>query len=175
MLDEKYKFQMYKNDLYDSTWTSAGDVLSYDVFKESMVNSYNNYVEGYFYSLPSNLNIFENVEKYLSKINDNKIKDFLIEFMHTFQEILIEKMTKVGIYNYLPQMTVEEQDEESIFLEWIFKDFRIGFSFEKKVDDSTWYMITNKNLEEFIVSGSLNKENVYITALKTINYALENS
>lgn len=161
-------------------------------FSENLTNNTDNYVEDlqyietsnhigddqflndYFYSFSSNLNIFEDVQKYLNYIENNQVKNFIIEFIQTFQKILKTIMDKEQIDNVLPPMRITQEDD-AIILEWIFKDFRVGFIIENKVNESTWYMITNKNLEEFSISGKLDQKDLSYTVLKIINYVLENT
>ena len=38
-----------------------------------------------------------------------------------------------------------------------------------------WFMVTNKNLEEFSISGDLEPENYYEVIIKVLKYVLENS
>ena len=58
-------------------------------------------------------------------------------------------------------------EENSLLIEWIFKDFRIGFSFEKKESNSSWYIAFNEKYSEISASGFI-KENEIDDLLKHI-------
>lgn len=168
--DGKYESKLKKDLTSDiSGWAT---LISYNNSEKFTVNQKS--VEGYFYDMPDNIKVFSNVIEYLSNIDSKNIKGFITELIKSFQEVLIKEYNEKYIYNHLPKMKIEEQDD-SIFLEWIFKDFRIGFSIEDEIDESTWYIITNVNLEEFTKSGYINKKNYCDIVFKIIKYVLENT
>jgi len=49
-------------------------------------------------------------------------------------------------------------DDGSILVEWISSDFRIGFSIESILSDSSWYVISNSTLGDICESGYLFRE-----------------
>jgi len=50
----------------------------------------------------------------------------------------------------------ELEEDNSLIIEWIFKDCRFGFSLESNLDESSYYFVSNKKYGEFMVSGMFN-------------------
>lgn len=128
----------------------------------------------YLYTVSNNIDIFRNVISHVSEISDKVLSKKLNEFIDVFMSILTNLSKSSDISNFLPPLTIHNE-ENLVFLEWIFKDFRIGFSLEKEKNESMWFMVTNKNLEEFSISGDLEPENYYEVIIKVLKYVLENS
>ena len=50
---------------------------------------------------------------------------------------------KPGRVSYcLPNLMVSELDDESVLIEWIFHNCRIGFSVEPNLEESSYYLIS---------------------------------
>jgi len=121
--------------------------------------------------LPTNLNVFEKVDSFLPKILNSKKKDEIIDFVNTFKKILLD-LTKSNSSLYsLPPMTIAE-NSDSIHMEWIFKDFRIVFSFQEKYEESYWFLVSNKNFKELSFSGNISDEKMDKTLVNLIQFAL---
>jgi hypothetical protein len=169
-----YQFKnRFLNDLTSNTSTGTNFInIKYKNTFDYAIKKPNIYE--YFYKMPNNLNIFGQIEPYVANIEKPNIRSFLIDFMQVFQDVLKNIMGNKQLSNSLPSMKMQE-DEDSVFLEWIFKDLRVGFSFENDLEESSWYMITNKNLEEFSISGKLYTKDIYFTITRILNYVLENT
>ena len=44
-----------------------------------------------------------------------------------------------------------------MLIEWIFENFRVGFTIEKNSEESGWYLVSGKNLGQINAYGNLNK------------------
>lgn len=134
---------------------------------------YQNNVQGnnYYNSFSKNTDVFDKVIKEMGSIENESLRENLLEFTRTFTSILSNLKE---IPNFLPAfiLTVEE---DSLFLEWVFKDFRVGFTISVSEDESMWFMITNKNLEELSVSGDLKSSDYYSVILRILGFVLENT
>lgn len=75
---------------------------------------------------------------------------------------------------YLPKIYGFFVDDGSILLEWIFSDFRIGFSIEPVSEESSWFLVTNQKHGEISASGYLSDQNEKII-LWLIYFVLGNS
>lgn len=120
---------------------------------------------------PNNVNILVSLNKSINKIEDPTLRKKVETFTGEFDNVL-NSINKVS--NYLPPFKVDI-DEDSVFLEWVFKDYRIGFTIALNDEESLWFLVTNRNMEEFTVSGELRVENYAEKIAKLIIYALENS
>lgn len=66
----------------------------------------------------------------------------------------VAKQSKVDI-SRIPPLRPYIDEDDSVLLEWIFPDFRIGFNLEPNPDDSGYHMVSNKQLRETTTSGQL--------------------
>lgn len=76
---------------------------------------------------------------------------------------------------YLPPLQAFNVEDGSILIEWIFRDFRIGFNIEPNPNDSGWYLVSNKNLGEISASGYTLGIDIKNIVLWLINFILSNS
>jgi hypothetical protein len=65
-------------------------------------------------------------------------------------------------------------ENNTIILEWIFKNYRIGFSFEENSHESGWYLVSKRELGEISASGYLNP-NIKNIVLWLINFVIAHS
>lgn len=125
----------------------------------------------YYIETPKRINVFENVNNKIYQISNNIIHNKVILFTKCFMDVLRKFENTLNIF---PLFTMNE-DEDSVFLEWVFKDFRIGFTFCENDEESMWFMVTNRNLEELTVSGDLKEKDYNSIISKVIAFVLENS
>jgi len=97
-----------------------------------------------------------------------KLLSVLQETLFTFKQFRFD----VG---HIPQLQAFAADDGSVLLEWIFRDYRVGFSIEPKPQDSGWFLITNKNLGEITASGFLSGIDLNRLILWLLNFILSNS
>jgi hypothetical protein len=109
----------------------------------------------------------------LSGIDSTKPKSMI----NTAINILFNIQSIVDVYRevelcleHIPPIRSFNLEDGSISLEWVFNDFRIGFSIEENGDDSSWYIITNSNLGNVSASGYLSKIDINTIILWLINF-----
>lgn len=66
--------------------------------------------------------------------------------LYVFQPFLVD-------LSCIPLLQAATPEDGSILFEWIFSDYRIGFSIEPNSQESSWFLITKKNLGEICASG----------------------
>lgn len=76
---------------------------------------------------------------------------------------------------HLPPLHAFNTDDESLLIEWIFRDFRVGFTLEVKQEESGWYLVSNKNLGEISASGYISNIDVKKLVLWLFNFVLTNA
>ena len=69
-----------------------------------------------------------------------------------FCDDLSEYLTNNDVAAVLPLMHFEE-DEDSIYLEWIFDRFRIGFQFSDKDGKTEWFLVSTAGAKPERVRG----------------------
>lgn len=65
----------------------------------------------------------------------------------------------------LPYLRASEAEDGSMLIEWIFDDFRIGFSIEPTSDKSSWYVVSNSRLGEISACGYIPQSESHNTSL----------
>jgi hypothetical protein len=164
---------------YSSDKTGSLNLENKKVDK-SNIEGYNtsNYLDSkisYFRVLPTNINIFRNAQGQSKISTDILLNKAVIAFLLKFQELLVFIKNSSDISNNLPPLQINSVEDEAIIIEWIFKDFRIGFDFEKGKMEINWYLVTNKNVEEHSSSGSVTYENSEQLLKQLIFFVLSNT
>ncbi len=163
----------------DTTDTSDIKRKHIKYISEEALTTKNDEKDSYFFytfTLPQNLDIFSNVEKNLDVIKTEDVKHYVLNIIKYFEQILKELDRNYRLLNLLPPFIISQEDDGSIFLEWVFKDFRIGFNIDVDTTKSSWFLITNSNLEELSVSGDISSDDdLKSTIIKIIKYVLQNS
>jgi hypothetical protein len=76
---------------------------------------------------------------------------------------------------YLPPLTAVNVEDNSVLIEWIFRDFRIGFTMEDNQGDSGWYLVSNRKLGEILASGSIANIDLEKHLLWLLNFVFSHS
>jgi hypothetical protein len=88
----------------------------------------------------------------------------------------LSTFNRVGIdLSYIPELQGFLADDGSFLLEWSFDNYRIGFSVELEVEQSSWFLITNKNLGEISASGFITRTDLKSLVLWLLNFILSHS
>ena len=96
----------------------------------------------------------------VSKHKNNELKKRAERILVYIKEI-VDLFCKYKIdVNILPEIEAFFIEDDSILLEWIYNDYRIGFSIEINPDESGWYLITNSEHGEITSSGLIKKNNI---------------
>lgn len=65
-------------------------------------------------------------------------------------------------------------EEDHVFIEWPFRDYRIGFSLEPIEEDSSYFIITNTKLGEITQSGKFGSNETLDVLVYVIKFVLSN-
>jgi hypothetical protein len=76
---------------------------------------------------------------------------------------------------HLPPLRTATFDDGSFLIEWVFEDFRIGFTFELEPTESGWYLVSNQRMGYINASGYMNNVNMKKTISWLIEYTITNS
>ncbi|MGD1007432.1 MAG: hypothetical protein ABR980_09410 [Ignavibacteriaceae bacterium] len=109
---------------------------------------------------PSNVDVFQQYTN-LNEINNTSVKKQVESFLNRFQSILSYNKGYLTDLGKLPPLKiVPNVHDESVLVEWIFKNFRIGFSFEKNESDSSWYIVAQNEINTSNSFGKINNEKI---------------
>lgn len=124
-----------------------------------------------FYPISYELSLLENISDTINQTADRKVAAQARNLLNVFQEIFVESSVDL---THLPPLHSTIVNDGSILIEWIFKDFRIGFSIEPNPDESGWYLVSNKNqggisASGYISSAHLKKMLLWLTSFVLID------
>lgn len=114
--------------------------------------------------------LFININKFSLVDIDPKLETKYKKFIKTLYNIFVlygESITKL---NSIPLFI--SQDESSIFIEWIFAEFRVGFTIE--MDQSSCFIISTKRLKNYMKSVELEEGNPTPFLIEVMEYVLGN-
>ncbi len=101
----------------------------------------------------------------------NEAEKFLLlikETVSSFQQMSFD-------LTFLPPIRAFENDDGSILIEWVFKNYRIGFGIEVNPSDSGWYLVAKRELGEISASGYTSNTNTRNTILWLLNFVISHS
>lgn len=155
-------YELHKN--IDSTSNECYSVNATEINKSneesySITTGNVDHYDNYLINLPDKINIFKKCND-VEGIKDIIVKKQVEKFLRRLQLLLMinkDKLTNIG---NLPQLSIVIDEDESVLVEWMFKDFRIGFSFEKDEQESMWYMVSNRKFNEVNESGNITDKTI---------------
>ena len=126
----------------------------------------------YIVTLPNDFNILRNAEIYNNGTKNANVIESVETFLSVFQRVLENNRNLIDYSTYLPPLQFAWLEDDSLLIEWIFKDFRIGFSFEPNPNESGWYLVSNNKLEESSKSGELRFEELELLLGNLLTFVL---
>ena len=168
-IDREYSFRGFINrdETSDSYYKNIFKLKESNATEISRNTNLNNYINLF----SKNIDILEKIIPSVSLVENKVLKQRLNNFLSVFVGII---NSFENTSNYLPPININIE-EDSLFLEWIFKDFRIGFTLCIEDTESMWFLITKKNMEELSVSGDFESNEYRPIIVKLMKYVLENS
>lgn len=89
--------------------------------------------------------------KLLSTIKDEQVKNNANQLLILINSIL---QNLFGI-SELPPLKAYRNEDESIYFEWTFLHFRVGFSIETNIKDSGWFLTSDETAGGIMASGKI--------------------
>jgi hypothetical protein len=129
----------------------------------------------YFHAFPYDYNIFRGVNLDASQIPNEQLRKMTSQFLSDFQRVIMLNRTRIEGSGRLPPLKIRWLEDDSVLTEWIFKDFRIGFSIEPKEKESSWYLVANRNLDEVSTSGTLDLSGPESLLSNLLSFVLANT
>jgi hypothetical protein len=125
-------------------------------------------------SIPS-ISLTRSAHEIVEQIESHVIKDDAIRLLEIFEKVAISLKTNAVDISRLPNLNATSIDDDTLFIEWIFSDFRIGFTLGSDPTNNSWFLVTNRKLEEYSSSSSLTRSNMESIIFRLVNFALANS
>ncbi len=112
---------------------------------------------------------------YVEQLQDKKlaeeVKSFLLEIRRAVMSLPSSMLQSRG----LPPLHASSLEDGSVLIEWIFNDFRIGFHIDSLSRESSWHLVSTRNLDEINASGRISKSNLKTVLSDCLNFILLNS
>jgi hypothetical protein len=121
------------------------------------------------------LNILTNASDTIRRITDPEKQRDVLNFLLSIQNALLINRFTLDKIGSLPPLRISLNEDDSVLIEWIFRDFRIGFSIEKDRTQSNWYLVSNKNLNQVDLSGLLSSQDIGELLTSLIAFVLSNT
>lgn len=111
----------------------------------------------------------------IRKVDDIHMRQVFIALLLALQNALGNAPEGIANSRHLPPLHFYMGDDGALLLEWIFKDFRVGFVIESDVSESSWYLVSNSNLGNINRADTLRVENMDALAHSVTSFVMENT
>lgn len=153
---------------YISSTIPTENVTSYSVYSHS--NYRDNYIknrqlytyfsmhdknpEGFRKVLPTSIDLFSQSKLNLNKIDDERTKKNVILILYQIIRSIIKKDEMDTIHAVLSKLELSYLEDKSVIIEWIFCNFRAGFTIEPNLNDSATYIVVDNRENRLFQSAS---------------------
>jgi hypothetical protein len=111
----------------------------------------------------------------ICQVKNQQVRDQAVKLLAPIQE-MFRALQQSGVdLSYLPPLRATNVDDRSVLIEWVFADFRVGFSIEPNPDNSSWYLVSDKRLDEVSAFGYLSNANLEKTVSQLFGFVLANA
>jgi len=157
-------FDPYQEPDYDQTSGSSVDIIddpykitlnekAEKIYKDDYILEEFNVTEDY--EVIETNDLFDEINTNINEITNQEIK----EFSEYIVDLILNIISPYLIIN-LPKPYSFIRDDGSFLLEWPFIHYKIGFSIEIKIHESSWYFISDEKFGYFKAIGDLQNENL---------------
>ena len=94
----------------------------------------------------------------VGQVEDEKVADEARRILSIIAETILIFQRRAVDMEHLPRLHVFDVQDGSILIEWIFDDFRVGFSIEPILTESSWYLVSNAKLGDIGKSGHISQD-----------------
>jgi len=105
---------------------------------------------------------------------NQEVADEARRFLFRLQETVSSLQQLNFDLSFIQPIRAFISEDNTVLLEWIFRNYRIGFSIEENANESGWYLVSKRELGEISASGYLNP-NIKNTLLWLINFVVSHS
>lgn len=119
--------------------------------------------------------ITEQAREIIPRLNDPRMAEAAGEVLSAIEEAAFVFAAAGGDVAVLSPVRARLPEDGSVAIEWIQREFRLGFNIEKNPDDSGWYLVTSSQLGETGGYGVLSARNARAVATLAFQFVRENS
>lgn len=122
--------------------------------------------EGHLFPMPKGSAILRHAWEFVRKLDNKQKAEKAKHILCEIHKTLYLNNGFDGEFEQVPPLHAFKVEDGSVLFEWILDDFRIGFSVEPNLDDSSWYLVSREKFGDTSTSGSLdNNEDIKFTIL----------
>lgn len=93
----------------------------------------------------------------VGQVENKNVADGARRILWILTEISLTFQNRGVDLDRLPQLHAFSVQDGSLLIEWIFDDFRVGFSLEPIPSESSWYLVSNAKLGDISVAGHISQ------------------
>ena len=101
----------------------------------------------------------------VGQVEDQRVADEARNILLIIEKTILIVQSKGVDLRHLPKLHAFDVQDGSILIEWIFDDFRVGFSIEPILTESSWYLVSNAKLGDISVARNISQEEINIQNL----------
>jgi hypothetical protein len=137
----------------------------------SLVNS-----DPYRSVLPANIDVFSSLKTDLASLEDTNVFEQVQQVLSALYLALQTANKRRLLKNYLSRISLLQQEDKAVLLEWNFHDFRVGLTLEPNKNESSFFIVSRDK-----VAGSFNADTQILGAsiMRSVgiivDYVLENT
>ena len=94
----------------------------------------------------------------IRQAKDEKVADEARRILLIIAETILIFQSRGVDLGHLPHLHAFDVQDGSVLIEWIFDDFRVGFSIEPVPTESSWYLVSNAKLGYIGTSGDISQD-----------------
>ena len=126
--------------------------------------------------LPSNIDVFSRLSKTVASLSNPDVKKHTINILDTLNKSLQNINNYKNIPNYLSKLNVIEQSDLAALIEWNFQNFRVGFSIEPDLNESSYFIVSeDKSIGSFVAETKKVGSEITIAVEKILEYVIRNT
>ncbi len=123
-------------------------------------------------SIPSSSDFMQGSWQFIRNIEATEHSEQSKELFSALQDI-VSKSIDINIeVRDFPKFHSYYIGEDSIIYEWIFDNYRVGFSIEIDEDESSWFVVTDKDLGDIRATGLLTHRDIQTLLHELIHFVL---
>lgn len=128
------------------------------------------------YKVTAGYDIFKSIYRNYKNLSNDNVKKKIKNFMLVLQRnLVIQNDVFENFNNYLPPLLMNELEDGSVVIEWIYSNFRVVFSFEVNDSESFAMLLTSKEYSDLNITYSLNKDSVNDTVKSLLSFIVSNT
>lgn len=121
------------------------------------------------------LRIIEQLLRTLNETKNASIVEEAKDLISNIVEFALDlQRLNVDISN-IPSLYALNLEDGSLLIEWLFPNYRIGFSIEPNIKDSSWYLVSTVELIDYNTSGTLSNVDKKALLVELLSFVVKNS